>query len=93
LVLLRAYLCARRGREDLDMGELLSTLQAARYCGLSQRTLEKRRTIGGGPRFIKLGRSVKYTVADLDEWIANNRKSSTSDVDGPRNVKRSIKRR
>jgi predicted DNA-binding transcriptional regulator AlpA len=61
------------------MRELLSTLQAARYCGLSPRTLEKMRTTGAGPRFIKLGRAVKYALEDLDQWIAGNRRRSTSD--------------
>ncbi|HVT56892.1 MAG TPA: hypothetical protein VHR45_00705 [Thermoanaerobaculia bacterium] len=41
------------------MKELLSTLQAARYCGLSPRTLKERFTTGGGPRFVTLGRSVE----------------------------------
>jgi predicted DNA-binding transcriptional regulator AlpA len=61
------------------MTELLSTPQAAAFCNLSPRTLEKHRVNGGGPRFIKLGRSVKYTVEDLVEWITENRRRSTSD--------------
>ena len=36
----------------------LNTAQAAFYVGLSQRTLEKMRLTGGGPRFRKHGRYV-----------------------------------
>nr|WP_047168062.1 helix-turn-helix domain-containing protein [Sphingomonas sp. Y57] len=42
--------------------------EAARYLGLSPRTLEKYRVIGGGPIFRKLGRCVVYAVDDLDRW-------------------------
>jgi len=49
---------------------MLTTAEAAEYCGLSRRTLEKRRGSGGGPRYLKLGRLVKYRVRDLEEWIA-----------------------
>ncbi len=59
--------------------ELLFTLEAADYCRLSPRTLEKKRVAGGGPPFVKLGRSVRYSKADLDAWMAQNQKSSTSD--------------
>ena len=38
----------------------LNTDQAAHYVGLSRRTLEKMRTAGGGPRFRKHGRYVRY---------------------------------
>ncbi|HVT56889.1 MAG TPA: helix-turn-helix domain-containing protein [Thermoanaerobaculia bacterium] len=61
------------------MPELLSTLEAADYCGLSPRTLEKRRMTGGGPQFVKLGHAVRYSTTDLEAWIAENRCRSTSD--------------
>jgi len=34
----------------------LTTAQAAHYVGLSRRTLEKMRTVGGGPKYRKHGR-------------------------------------
>jgi hypothetical protein len=61
------------------MDEMLSTRQAAFYCGLSPRTLEKHRCVGGGPIYVKLGRLVKYRVVDIEEWIAGGRRRSTSD--------------
>lgn len=62
----------------------LTTDQAALYVGLSRRTLEKMRTAGGGPRFRKHGRYVRYHIDDLDEWSADHVKTSTSEPDRPR---------
>ena len=59
----------------------LNTDQAAHYVGLSRRTLEKMRTAGGGPRFRKHGRYVRYHIDDLDEWSAEHVKTSTSESD------------
>jgi len=59
----------------------LNTDQAAYYVGLSRRTLEKMRTVGGGPRFRKHGRYVRYHIDDLDEWSAAHLKTSTSEPD------------
>ncbi len=43
----------------------LRTPEAARFLGLSGRTLEKHRTYGTGPRYSKLGGRVVYQVDDL----------------------------
>ena len=67
------------GKEIRSMCEMLSTEQAAEYCGMSPRTLEKRRSSGGGPVFVKLGSLVRYKVDDLEAWIAGGRRRSTSD--------------
>ena len=63
--------------------DLLTTTQAARYVGLSPRTLERYRVTGEGPRYLKVGRRVLYTQADLDEWLARKVRRSTSDP-GPK---------
>jgi len=57
----------------------LRTADAAGYCGMAKSTLEKLRVTGGGPPYLKIGRTVVYNVADLDEWLATKRRSSTSD--------------
>ena len=51
---------------------------AARYTGLSASTLNKLRVFGGGPAYLKLGRRVVYDAADLDAWLATQRRTSTS---------------
>lgn len=58
----------------------LRTPEAARFLGLSGRTLEKHRTYGTGPVYRKLGGLVVYTHADLETWAARGTQSSTSDL-------------
>ena len=61
---------------------LLTTEEAAERLCLSARTLERYRASGEGPKFRKIGRWVRYTVADLEAWIESRKRSSTSDDDG-----------
>lgn len=58
----------------------IDTHAAAAYCGSSVSTMEKLRVYGGGPAFIKIGRRVSYDPADLDAWLALNKRRSTSDL-------------
>lgn len=58
---------------------------AGRYLGgdenpLSSRTLQRQRQDGTGPAFIKIGRLVRYRQSDLDAWLADQRRLSTSDT-------------
>lgn len=57
----------------------LRTSAAANYCGLSKSTFDKYRLTGEGAVFIKIGRSVIYDTADLDNWLEARRKKSTSE--------------
>ena len=57
----------------------LRTPEAARFLGLSGRTLEKHRTYGTGPAYRKLGGRVVYSLEDLQSWADLGAKSSTSD--------------
>jgi hypothetical protein len=57
----------------------LCTPEAARFVGLSIRTLEKHRIYGTGPRYSKLGGRVVYAVDDLQSWVQSAAKASTSD--------------
>jgi hypothetical protein len=45
-------------------------------------TLQQMRVRGGGPIYIKRGRSVRYRVRDIEEWIHSRRRGSTSDPGG-----------
>lgn len=58
---------------------VVDTQGAALRTGLSVATLEKKRVHGNGPPFLKLGRSVRYRLADLDEWMARRLVASTSE--------------
>jgi predicted DNA-binding transcriptional regulator AlpA len=57
----------------------LRTPEAARFLSLSGRTLEKHRIYGTGPRYSKLGGRVVYRLEDLQAWVAQGAKASTSD--------------
>mgnify|MGYP001072070006 FL=1 len=58
---------------------MLRTQEAARFLGISIRTLEKHRTYGTGPIYRKVGGRVLYTVADLEAWTAIGTRKSTRD--------------
>ncbi len=58
---------------------LLTQREAAELLRLSERTLERLRLTGGGPRFCRLGHAVRYREADLESWIASRVVGSTSE--------------
>lgn len=60
----------------------LRTPEAARFLGLSGRTLEKHRTYGTGPSYRKLGGRVVYAIDDLQAWADRGAVTSTSDPRG-----------
>lgn len=60
--------------------KFLNTPEAAKYLGLQPATLEAWRCRGGGPRFVKLGRAVRYRWADLHEYIELRTRSNTSEA-------------
>jgi excisionase family DNA binding protein len=58
---------------------LLTQREAAMSLRLSERTLERLRVTGGGPRFLKAGKAVRYREADLQAWIEARLFNSTSE--------------
>jgi predicted DNA-binding transcriptional regulator AlpA len=64
---------------DHDPDTLLTGREAAALLKLSERTLERHRTAGTGPRFCALGRAIRYTRHDLTDWIERSARRSTSD--------------
>jgi hypothetical protein len=47
---------------------------------ISKQTLAIHRLRGTGPRFVKVGRLVRYRRSDLDAWIAARVRGSTSEA-------------
>lgn len=62
--------------------DVLDTQAAADYLLVSPALLEYYRVRGGGPRYSKLGRLVRYRRAALEEWLQARERSSTSDRGG-----------
>lgn len=65
-----------------SISPVVNTLDASKYLGLSTSTLTKMRVTGAGPKFIKLSSRVLYRIADLDLWINEHVRRSTSDDGG-----------
>jgi excisionase family DNA binding protein len=59
---------------------LLSQREAATLLHLSERTLERFRVSGTGPKFVRMGRSIRYRLTDLEAYIAARVVSSTSEM-------------
>lgn len=46
---------------------------ASRYVGLSVAYLRQARRLGRGPAYLRIGRTIRYCIADLDQWLAAHR--------------------
>ncbi len=58
---------------------LLTTPEAAEYLKFTAGWLAKLRHFGGGPRFFRLGRKIRYTQDALDDWLDAREMGSTSE--------------
>ena len=62
-----------------DSARALTEREVAELLGLSVATLRAWRHRGKGPRFLRLGRSVRYLPADLDEFVRASAVDTQSD--------------
>ncbi len=67
-----------------NSSEMVNTGQAATMLGLKKNTLDIWRLRGVGPKFVKMGRTVRYRLADIEDFIqshtiqkTNSRKSQS----------------
>ena len=49
--------------------ELMTEKEVAQFLKVSVNTLRNYRSLGIGPLFVKLGRSVRYRMADVLAWV------------------------
>jgi len=56
---------------------LLPPKAVAKEFAVSIGYLAQARLNGTGPRYVKLGKSVRYRRADIDDWIEANLRTST----------------
>lgn len=52
--------------------KLLDEREVAALTSIRISTLQYFRRVGGGPKYSKLGRLVRYRLSDVAEWVANN---------------------
>lgn len=53
----------------LSQGRLLTAKEAAELLGVAERTLNRWRTVGVGPAFIRFDGRVRYTAADIEAFL------------------------
>lgn len=46
---------------------------AGRYIGLTPAFLRKARREGRGPAYLRIGRTIRYRIVDLDDWLLKHR--------------------
>lgn len=61
------------------MHKLLSEREIEEIYGIKCRSLQKMRYTGDGPIYVNIGRSVRYRVSDIEEFIEARLTKSTSD--------------
>jgi len=59
--------------------QILNTTQAAARIGCCNSTLEKYRVSGGGPKYFKIGKAVRYGDDHIDSWLEARLRQSTSE--------------
>jgi predicted DNA-binding transcriptional regulator AlpA len=59
---------------------LVDTIQAAEILQINERTLTNWRSTGKSPKYVKIGRSVRYRISDLMTWIEANSRNHTGEV-------------
>lgn len=67
-----AIVAAAEPARDPVPSELIDEPTLATRLGVSRSTLQSWRYTGRGPRFIKLGRMVRYRNADIDAYLRAN---------------------
>jgi hypothetical protein len=64
---------ASMGDKHAVLYAVVDERQAAAYVNLSVKTLQARRAAHKAPAFLKIGRSVRYRMVDLDTFLAAHR--------------------
>ena len=73
-----------------DLRRSLTEIEAAAYIGMSPSFLRQSRTNGDrvnrtpGPKYIKIGRAVRYFKEDLDAWLEAHRRAPLRQPNMPR---------
>lgn len=57
---------------ELPTDRLLTSKEVAVYRGITEQVQAQERCYGGGPRFIRDGRRIRYRKSDVDAYLAAN---------------------
>lgn len=61
--------------------KLLDTSELADHLTNKPNTIEGWRIKGVGPRYIKIGRLVRYRIEDVEAWLESQSRTSTSQAE------------
>lgn len=68
---------------DTESRRLLTEGEAAQYLNLPPRTLSTWRQRGGGPKFVRLRRNVRYRLYDIEAFVNAGVRDNTSQEVAP----------
>lgn len=57
--------------------ELMNSAELGQRLGKSAAALANWRYLGLGPRFIKVGKAVRYRASDVEEWLSQQTRQQT----------------
>jgi predicted DNA-binding transcriptional regulator AlpA len=68
--------------ETYIVDEWINTSELAKRTKTAEISWAKRRMIGGDatPKFSKIGRNVRYRWSDVEAWLENRQRNSTSEA-------------
>jgi predicted DNA-binding transcriptional regulator AlpA len=61
--------------------ELMDSAAVAKMLGMNPNWPAVARMTGNGPRYLRIGRLVRYRREDVEEWLASKERTSTSSSD------------
>lgn len=67
----------------VDVPSVMTQKELAELCKISERTLEDWRLRGGGPRYTKVGRLVRYLRADVLAFLERGARTNTGQTSNP----------
>jgi hypothetical protein len=70
---------AKENDTEMKPDTLLTTAEVAERLRVSTSFLAKARVAGQGPRFIKIGRSCRYRLSDLETYERSCARTSTAE--------------
>ena len=54
------------------MNHKVKDVEAAKIIGLSVQTMRNWRHLRKGPKYLKIGRSIRYDLLDISDWCKKN---------------------
>ena len=66
--------------ERMETRAYLTEIEVADLINVPRRTLQAWRYQGRGPRYVKLGGSVRYRVTDLEKFLETRTRTTSDDL-------------